>query len=318
MKAIKEIDIARMAGVSRATVSRVLNGADCVLPETSARILKIARELGFRSLRQHNIGIVIYRNSEIYSYLAMALSQLRREIGRRHWRMELFSVEDLDLLNNRNVSGVINLSHAVDFNEKWCRERSLPLVNYYLPSNHLQNIYSVYTSGRDVMEKVIGTFWRNGHRRIGYLGDNSLEIECCRLSKYYQEFCAELKRRGVDDPEKNVACTIDMGFEGAIRYLIERHVTALFITNESFGPAAAQKITQCGVRIPQDISIVTHESTGVSQYLTPAQTTVCQDYPAMAFQAMEMLELMIHGKKPAGDVALPCSIIHRDSVCAIR
>lgn len=311
--------IAAAAKVSRATVSRVLNNSPAVCPETAGKVLATARELGYRfflSRKQHSIGVILYRNAFICSYLAMALSALRSEIHQRGYRAELVSSDDLELLNERILSGVINLSHDRDLNDRWSHLNPLPLINFYLPSRHADNIYSIFTDGFAAFKLMIDYLRGFGHRKIGYLSDLAYEEEQFRTTGSFAAFCRIMRGYGERNPEDYFAGRENGELLSGIRRVCGAGVTAVIVLNESYGPLATRMIQELGYRIPDDLSVISHESSEVSQYLVPPHTTCLQNYPEMAAKALDLLEELIHGQRPADDLPISVSLIERASVAA--
>ncbi len=317
MKKITTAMVAASAGVSRATVSRVLNNSPEVFPETSERVLAAARSLGYRFPphgKRRSIGVLLYRNAFICSYLAMALSALRSEISRRGYRAELMSSDDLELLNERALSGVINLSHDRDINDRWAGLSPLPMVNFYLPSRHNDNIYSIYTDGNAAFKLMIDYLGNFGHRKIGYLSDLSFEEEQFRTTGSYAAFCRIMRDCGEPEPEQYFAGAEPGGLLPGIRRVCASGVTAVIVLNEFYGPTATRMIRELGYRIPADLSVITHEAVEVSQYLSPPHTTCLQNYPEMAEKGLDLLEELIRGQRPPGDLPVSVSLIERESV----
>lgn len=322
MKKVTSQMVADSLGLSRATVSRALNRYASVDPETSARVIRAAEKLGYRFSPRggcRTVGVILYKNAVIYSYLAMALSALRREALERRCRLELVSIDDIELLGEKVLSGVIDLSHDLSLNRRWGNLRNLPMVRYYGPGSHAENIYSVRTDGAGTMQLLIDYLRSFGHRKIGLLSDQSCEVEELeRVAAYYPHFCRIMRSHGELEPERYAAFAENGDVLPGIRRLCGSDVTALICINEAYGPRAAQIITSLGYRIPKDFSFLAHESFEVSQYLTPPHTTCLQDYPGMARAAFDLLEMMQRGQHPAHDIELPVRLIPRASVAAVR
>ncbi|MDD3154515.1 MAG: LacI family DNA-binding transcriptional regulator, partial [Victivallaceae bacterium] len=134
MKKVTSQMLADMLGLSRATVSRALNRHASVPPETVERVIRAAEATDYRFTPRggrRTYGVILYRNAVIYSYLAMTISALRLEAHRRKCQLELVSIDDLDLLGERVLSGVIDLSHDFTLNDRWGAVRTLPLIRFY-------------------------------------------------------------------------------------------------------------------------------------------------------------------------------------------
>lgn len=323
MKKVTSQMVADRLGISRATVSRALNGHVSIPQETAERVIRAAQELDYRFTPRggrRNIGVILYRNAVIYSYLTMALSAIRAEALHRNYRLELVSISDIGLLGERVLSGVIDLSHDFSLNERWGNFRNLPMVRLYGPRNHGDGIYAVHSDGPGSIQCALEYLWKRGHRRIGFLSDLPYEEETRRQLGYYPTFLQFLRERGELAPETLAAFAKKKTREvrSGIGEVCRRGVTALFCVNEAYGPRAAQIIQKLGYRIPEDISLIVIDSFEVSQYLTPPQTGIRQDYPAMARAAFDLLDLLMSGKTPASDAVVPTQLIERGSVKTIH
>lgn len=315
MKKITVRMVGAAAGVSHATVSRVLNNDPRVHPSTRVQVIEAARRLGYPLTPadgRRTIALIIF---EIYlsGYLGTLLSFLLDEISQRGYRAELISSRDLELLNSRAITGAISVSINDNLNEFWKEFSHIPLVRLNRPSCHRENIYSVNSDGIAGMELAVDYLFRHGHRRIGFLSDVSRAVEGAYTSHRYEGFCDAMRRRGVNDPEEFTFFR-DQGSFPDLRQWADRGVTVLIAAGESNGLAFAQQLNSLHIRVPEEISILSMEFPGISERLLPPHTTLSQDFRGLAREAVTLLDLLVEHKPVAGDIRVPYLLIERGSV----
>ncbi len=317
MKTVTLERVAAKAGVSRATVSRVMNNHLTVDPETAEKVLRIARELGYRlSPREgrRNIG-VLYQSLGFGNYLAMAFGALQRELFRRGYRLELVSLHNIELLNERVLSGVIDLSHDFLLNDRWEALSGLPLVRYYCPGRSRCRIGAVVEDGAECFRKLVAYLAGLGHRRIGFVSDLTEATERQRTARYLDGFVEGMHRLGEFAPERFML----FADAGSLDRLLAEGVTALIATNEGYGPRLAAELQERGVRIPEELSLITHEYDGISEFLRPKHTTYVTDYEGMAIRAIDLLERLMAGEMPPEKaIPIPYGFIERASTAYLN
>ena len=315
MKKVTVRMVGAAAGVSHATVSRVLNNDPRVHPATRAEVIAAARRLGYPLAPadgRRTIALIIFEIN-LSGYLSSLLTFLLDEISRHSYRVELISSTDLELLNSRAIAGAISVSINDRLNEIWGEFSNLPLVRLNRPSCHRENIYSVSSDGIAGMELAVDYLFRHGHRRIGFLSDVSLADERVYTSRRYEGFCDAMRRRGVSDPEKFTFFRDQEKFPDLRRW-VDRGVTALVTAGESRGLSLAQQLNSLHISVPDELSILSMEFPGISEQLIPAHTTLSQDFRGLAREAVLLLDRLIDRKPVSGDVRVPYLLIERESV----
>lgn len=312
-------NIAAAAGVSPATVSRVLNNSGLVSPEVCGRVLKVARELGGnpRSRLKLISFLVTDERFKFGDYSFRILEELRREATERGFRWQLIAADQLDILEERSVTGIISLDYRNRIAEKW-RNRAFPLVCINDAARCLDGVHSVYSAEYSGIRQAVNHLVGFGHQRIGLLqigGRNVLaskhrEEAFFQLGQVYrlrEHFFSEWGCVPIDD------CNCPTVIDGALDRLLERKITALILPGEGTVYDFVDASRRRGLLIPEELSVISWESV-VSGYLSPAMTTVEQNFPELARRAMETLEAQInHVPIPLG-TAVPYLFHPRESV----
>ena len=309
--------VAKHAGVAQSTVSLVVNNSPRVSDFTRKKVLSAARELGYimeSQKRRLLIGLIITRMREIKSYQAMMISALKEEIYKRRYRMEIICNEDIPLLNDRIVSGAISISNDPKLNEHWQNLNTIPLVRIGGVGDHLSNIYTVYPDPESNITQMFEHLWGYGHRRIGLILKLSHEQEENILEHNGEVFRRLIFERGCDNPDDFISYADKRTIDKRLDDLLAQKVTALIVIPGDTGLVISRKLNLRGLRIPQDISLITLEYSGISENWNPPLTTFLRDYPAISKHALDLLEKLISPNATACDIPVSGYIIPRESV----
>ena len=311
MKRPTQVDVARLAGVSRATVSYVINGLrDGRVPiseETRQRVLEAVHELGYepdaraqalRSGDTKTIGLIIpdIRNPHFWEY-AEGVEQEAHDSG---YHLLLSSIA-LDLeygedifkdLSRRRIDGLILASSFIGQSGEAQKtlihllKRRLPLVeisDYY-------NIDCVVSDYRAVTIEVMTHLLSLLHRRIGLIyGVAAPELAEDRLQPYQES----LQTAGLPvNHELIVRCgpTIEDGYQAALQLLqLPSRPTALIAINDLLALGALRAAADLNLRVPTDLSLVSYDDIPMAKYQVPRLTTVSKDAARSGREAVKLL-----------------------------
>jgi LacI family transcriptional regulator len=332
--AITIADVAASAGVSTATVSRVLAGLGGARPDTRQRVLKSARELGYRpsgvarSLKlrtTRTLGLIITDiGNPFFPELVRAVEEAARE--RDYGVLLCNSGEDperegayLELLAERRVDGVVIASSGVGRRHRaWLAKAPLPvvLVNCASPGVPLPTILSDNRAGAAL---AIGHLIALGHRRIAHITAPSRnEAAAERLEGARNA----LRAAGLDPAALLVAegdGHVGGGAAAAERLLeADRRLTAIFAYNDLTAIGAIRGIRGCGLRVPDDVSVVGFDDVDLAAFADPPLTTVSQATASMGRWAVAQLLDRLRGGPPTTEtVMLPVHLEIRSSTAAV-
>ncbi len=325
-------DVARRAGVSSATVSRVLSNSPHVSPETRERVLKAIEELGYRpsrvarSLRVQRSRIIGLIISDIQNPFFTALVRAVEDVAYEHDYAVFLcnSDEDIekeglyvDLMKAEHVAGVVisptreDVSRARDL-----VEAGIPVVTIdrviqglLVDSVMVDNVGAAYA----LVDHVI----RDGHTRVAAVVGVSTATTGRERYEGYKRALADhglsvdrdLIRRGL--PKEHV------GYEMTKELLSLPHrPTALFTGNNLLTLGALRAIRERGLRIPDDIALVAFDELDWMPLFDPALTVAAQPTYELGRQATELLLKRIGGwDEPPQKVVLTPTIHIRRS-CA--
>ena len=328
-------DVARRAGVSTATVSRVLSGVGRASPATHARVEAAARDLGFRpsdvarSLKRRStltFGLIVSDiENPYFPQLVKAVEDAAIGAG---YAILLCNADEnaereasyLDLLVERRVDGLIVAASTIGSRQgQWLASAPLPavLVNTATPGNELPSIVSDnhgggWAAARHLLEL--------GHRRFAYLLPPPRNLDAPdRLAGVRDALAAA----GIADASAgagadragagvggaglaigNGAPTVTGG-EAAMIALLERRPrpTAVIAYNDLMAIGAMRAIRTAGLRVPVDLSLVGFDDVAFAAYAEPALTTLHQETAEMGRWAVATLTARIRETRGEGDAA---------------
>ncbi|MGZ9221578.1 MAG: LacI family DNA-binding transcriptional regulator [Anaerolineales bacterium] len=302
-------DVAKTAGVSISTVSRVLNGKVDVASDTQDRILSVIDDLGYttnlaaRSMRSQKKNLVGLIMPDIaYPFAIEVMKGVNRAIAESEFDLLVYTTGDVrksgrasheqkyvSLLTNSISDGVIIVAPvAGEFNIDAPIVSIDPLAsNPNYPSVHATN----YQGSMEAMEYLLGL----GHKRIGFIsGRAELESSNRRLMGYR----ASLEKAGIPIDEKLIASgdyTTDTGVICTRALLaLQNPPTAIFASNDQMAMGVFQVAQELGMHIPDDLSVIGFDNITESKYM--GLTTVDQFISEMGFVATQMLIKLINGE----------------------
>ncbi len=328
-------DVAKKAGVSIMTVSRVINGIKGKVSEkTRQKVLQIVKELNYypnsvgRALhgsKLKTIGVVsplvtagIVLENPFYYELMMGIEDTCTEKGFDVMISTRKRLKHSDYLRNyyeRKVDGVIIIApdiHTIDFDT--IEKDNVPVILIGERTTH--NISYVDADNENGGFIAVEYLYNKGHRKIGILTGNQLMRNSIdRLNgfvKAMKHFNLEIRNEWI----LNGNFTYNDGIECAKTLLKQKELpTAVFCSNDLSALGFLNEIKKHGVRIPEDISIIGFDNIYASQYSTPPLTTIKQPIIEMGRAAAELLLTKINNKDLISQGRIfPVNIVERESV----
>ncbi len=335
-KRVTSLDVAKRAGVSRTTVSFVLNKTSHqqISPETVLRVQQAAEELGYvpdesaRALvsrRAQSIGLIFSRPTVRISsdiFLNQVVVGLLDVVHANQMRLLLDVVEDLDekntyvnLVKSRRVDGII--LNGPRFDEQaldYLAENDFPTVIVgSLPQSHFCSVdVDNVAAARTAVEHLIHL----GHRQIACITNAQAPFTAAihRLTGYRQAlenaglpYSADQVRFGNFDPQSGYTQMKSL-LAGPVR------PTAVFVASDVVAYGAISAIHEHGLSIPGDIALVGFDDVPMSNFISPSLTTIRLPATELAVKAGELLLDLIQGKpQEPCQVLLPTELIIRQS-----
>jgi LacI family transcriptional regulator len=302
-------DVARRAGVSVSTVSRVLNRKVDVASETQDRVTAVIAELGYtsslaarsmRSRRKNMVGLVVPDIGWPYSIEIM--KGINRAITELPFDLLLYTTGDVmksgtalheqhyvSLLNNSLTDGVIIVaSAAAEFTTDAPIVSVDPhMINPKYPSVQGRNYHGAWDATNYLLSL--------GHRRIAFIGGRPEIASAWRRLDAYRD---ALRNAGVELDESLSApgdFTTPTGRQRALELLtMDNPPTAIFASNDQSAIGVFQAAEELGLDIPEDVSVVGFDNIAEAKYL--GLTTVDQFLADMGYVAAQMLLKLINNE----------------------
>ena len=304
--------VAKKAGVSVATISRVLNHPDAVAPDTKERILNIMESLDYtpnwfaRGLKLNRTGVIALLIPEILDLGYMEIAKGVEDVAhQKNYNIMLCTTEEdgnkekgyIENFMARNVDGIILVSSFLKKNDLEQMKKQDISVVLIGRSDELTGENLVYTDYKIAAGEAVKHMVEIGHRKIGMICGNRPKIE--NMDKL-EGFRKTLTDEGLSyQPEHIVEeeNSIEGGYLGASKLLnLKDRPEAIFVTSDMMAIGAMEKIKQTGLKIPQDIAVVGFDNLKISGYVEPKLTTVAKPMYRMGLVAARLLFDLMEGE----------------------
>ncbi|QNP68796.1 LacI family DNA-binding transcriptional regulator [Streptomyces roseirectus] len=326
-------DVAREAGVSRGTVSRVLNGGHYVSPSAQEAVNAAIRKTGYvvnrhaRSLitgRSDSVGFLLTEPQERFfedPNFNVLLSNCTQALAAHDIPLLLMLAGTEDerrritrYITAGHVDGVLLVSsHSGDRVAEELRAAGVPLVQCGKPMGLRSKVSYVAADDRDGARDMVRHLLSLGRRRIGVVsGPLDTPGGVDRLAGYKEiltEAGVGIDERLIVDGDYSRAS----GEAGAERLLAQApDLDAMFVASDLMAQGALAALKRAGRRVPEDVSVGGFDDSAAALEATPALTTVRQPYDRISTEMVRVLLAQIGGEDPAA-VILPTELVKRDS-----
>lgn len=324
--------VAALAGVSRSTVSRVINDSPKVTPEALAAVNAAIEQLGYvpnraaRSLasrRTQSIALVIPENTAKFfadPYFASVIQGAAMRLSATNYTLTLLIASETDPEKTRrylqagNVDGALILSHHSDDRSYVALSRQLPVVFGGRPARHDDGPDPVYVdvdntaAARSVTQLLLDA----GRRRIATVaGPTNMTAGLDRLAGW----TAALEAVGMPtDLVEHGDFTPASGADAMERLLARGEpFDGLFAASAQMADGALSVLRSRGIEIPRDLGVVTFDDDYFAQRATPPLSTVDQEEGEVGRTMAELLMQLIEGEDVPRITMMPTSLIRRAS-----
>jgi LacI family transcriptional regulator len=331
-KAITIQDVAKAAGVSISTVSRVLNDKDDVAASTYEHVQEIIQELGYtsnlaaRSMRSHKknlIGLVVPDIGFPYSIEIM--KGVNRAVAGSSFDLLVYTTGEIykegtvsreqyyvSLLNNSLTDGVIIVASAA---AEFVTDAPIIAVDPHLVNPNYPSVQGTnYKGAVEAVEHLLSL----GHTRIAFIcGRPEIGSAIKRLNGYKDS----LTQAGVEISEDLIIpgdFSTESGYSAARKLLsYEDPPTAIFASNDQTALGVFQAAEELGVGIPDDLSLVGFDN--ISEARSLGLTTIDQKLPDMGYTAVQMLFKLIAGERLKSEIyRMETNLIERSSTRSLK
>lgn len=309
------IEVAEKAGVSIATVSRVVNGSDAVKSDTRQKVQKVidemnyvpyaaaVRELAEKELSARNvrdIGVIL---PSIYNkFFAEVLEGIEHSLRHESYFLMLNCARNnaeremqcIRTMVNRKVSGIIILSpNTKDFDEAFYREmvQEVPMVfvNAYFKipgASYVENDEELGT------QEAVRYLFNLGHKKIllvSGINSDSYTIKEEAFKEIMKQERTHTESYIVNVEAGNSMETADLTMEILLEEIPKTDATAILCCNDLMAVGALNACKQLNKKVPEDISIIGYDNTAIANIVTPKLTSVDQNMFQLGRNAAKIL-----------------------------
>ncbi len=323
MKQVNGRDVAKAAGVSQSTVSRVMNSDARIGHDTRCRVLAAARELGYDmrpASGRWSVGVLFgFSAHDANGYYAELFAAVFQEIEKRGLHLEAiwkkFNMEN----EPRPIRGLLILSNPEP--QTLTQYYPLPIVWINGKSDHLHNICSCNVDSKASLNLAIRHLRELGHRDIRFLSLEGRDAEEKKLTHRWESFLALMRDYGVESPERQ-GIFLDQNSPdamlSAVRNAVNDGCTAFICVNSRHTLQLNAALHTLRISVPDDVSVIDWEFDGVSAYLDPPRTALGVNFAGLARRALDMLTTMVEKHTTPPDALVSSILIRRKSCAAPR
>ena len=318
-------DVARLAGVSHQTVSRVLNEHPNVRPLTRERVLDAIRELAYRpnaaaralvTRRTHTLGVISI-DSTLYGP-AMMLDGIERAAQHGYFVL----IASLPALDRRSMMETVDrfLGHAVEGIIVIAPQTSAVAALSHVPPEMplvavgcgtrapLTSVAVDNAAGADTATRYLLDL---GHETVYHVAGPSSWLDARERTDGWR---AALREAGAPEPELiSGDWSARSGYETGQKLARMTDVTAVFCSNDTIALGLIRALSEAGRRVPEDVSVVGFDDVPESGYFLPPLTTVRQDFSELGRRALASLVDRISGGGTGSHVRVPPEFVVRAS-----
>lgn len=325
-------DVARLAGVSHQTVSRVINGGDRVAPDTRARVEDAMRLLDYRPSsvaralvtgRSRTVGVIGF-NTTLYGP-ASTLFGIERAAYEASYLTSVVTMPDLDRdsvlraserLRQHNVGGILALAPHQEAIAAVARlAAQMPVVCVEAgPESDVASVQVDQRGGaRAVTEHLLGL----GHRNVLHIaGPRHWQEAEVRLAEWRDTM---LEAGIAAAPPVFGDWSSESGYRLGVEVARQPEVTAVFCSNDQMALGLMRALAEAGRDVPRDVSVVGFDATPESAYFNPPLTTVRQNFIEVGRQGFNLLRRLIDHQQPVDSrLMIPFELIVRQSSAPVR
>lgn len=329
-------DIAARCNVAVSTVSRVLNNHPDVSEQTRERVLAAVQDLHYvpnksaqdlAASQSDSIGLVV-RGAE-NPFFTGVIRAIEKSCAEANYTMVLHQIatgadeisEAAALARSKRLRGLIMLGGRYNYTKKEISKLDVPFVCCTY-TNHFGDLdrnafSSVSINDRAEAYRAVKGLIDQGHRRIAILLDSIHDHSISE--RRYKGYCEALSEAGIPLDESLIIETVDFTMEAAFNATSEflnrtRDVTAIFSVADSMAIAAMKALSNAGISIPDDCSILAIDGIEMSLYTVPTLTTLAQPQATLGSEAVRILVQVLNGDITSDHVRLETTLRSGGSV----
>ncbi|GEN56829.1 LacI family transcriptional regulator [Halolactibacillus alkaliphilus] len=308
-------DIAKLAGVSPATVSRVMNNNGYVKDEKREAVLKVIKEVDYqpnsiakslKNQKSHMLGVIVPKiSTETASRVVSGVT----EVAKAHGYQVLIANTDLDIeeeinylkfLSNKSVDGIVMMGTEItDRHLEVMDKLTVPIV---ILGQEVFGYTSIIHNDYEASYQMTAYLISQGHKAIAFIGVSEKDKAVGVIRKNGYLDC--IKDHGLEVDEELMAIgdfDIDTGYQMMNKVLEKKIPTAVYAVTDHLAIGATHALLDKGYRVPEDVSVVGIGDIKLAEYLNPPLTTVHYTFKTSGKMAAEVVFDLIHRVRTKGE-----------------
>ncbi|SDX48098.1 transcriptional regulator, LacI family [Arthrobacter sp. cf158] len=322
-------DVAKLAGVSHQTVSRVLNNHPNVSGKTKERVEEAIASLGYRrntaarslvTRRSRTIGVLACETGQFGpANTLLGVEQAGREAGYFVSIANLREVTSASVndaiahFRNQSVDGIVILVPHPDVLAA-LRDVEVPVPIVAVGAGAGNQLKGASLDQRLGARLAVEHLIALGHRHIAHISGPTHWIDAAERIKGWQE---ALGSAGLEpDVLLQGAWDAASGYRAGLELLKHRGVTAVFVANDQMAVGVLRAVQEAGLRVPGEISVVGYDDQPEAEFFMPPLTTVRQDFEELGRRCMEAVLQQLDGDGGTGDQIVSPRLVVRSTTAA--
>ncbi|MFB5190626.1 LacI family DNA-binding transcriptional regulator [Alicyclobacillus fastidiosus] len=327
-------DIAREANTSESTVSRVLSGDHTfsVANETRSRILKIADRLNYRVNRRRegsqsnlakSIGVVQFWDKQVCDHWDQFFLSIRSGVERELTNLGLGAqgirmyYRNDSLMDIHQLDGVIVIGEDTGFGpDIYAGTDNVVFIDCESAIDQYDSVVIDYTRAT---REALTYLFALGHRDIGFIGGKQLVARSNERLNAFEHFMQERELLRPANVRVSDSWMVNDGYE-AMKQVIQSEAmpTAFFIASDLLAIGAMRALSEAGISVPEDVSIVGFNDIEMAQFISPPLTTIKVDTETMGRLAAKLLRDRFNGRDVAVTLTVSTQLVIRGTCSAPR
>ena len=329
-------EIAKLAGVSKSTVSRVINDSEHVSDQAREKVKEVIKETGYvpnslaKNLKRNKtdtIGVVLPKiNTSTFSSAVEGISNIMYQNGYNLLLTNTkLNIKDeityLKLLKEKRVRGIIFFATEIrDEHLEVLEKIDIPIVIVGQDSSQVLEHPCVIQDDFNAASSIVNYLVEHGHQKIAYIGVKENDVAVGQLRK--KAYLKVLSENDLKINEKYIYqgnFSIESGYHGIKKIIESSEIlpTAVFAVTDRLALGAIKFLKDNGYQIPADISIVGIGNSDISPWVVPEITTINYNHVKTGEKASEILLNSLEGKTNKKKEIMDYQIIERNSVKTI-
>jgi LacI family transcriptional regulator len=323
MKTLTIKDIARLAGVGVSTVSRALNNYPDVNEETKLKILEIVEKYNYfpnanaKNLKQsvtNNVSIVVKGTAN--PFFEVIIEQMQHDLERRGYNALVNYIDErsdeikeaTQLYNEKKLEGIIFLGGTAGRFAKELSKFLIPCVvsTVFVPLPEDGNKACVCVDDKAAAAMAIDYLISLGHTNIAMIGGERGNNDGIDLR--YEGAIESFRKKGLTFDDKyyiESKFSLDEAYKAMSELLVPNTpITAVFAMSDIMAIGAAKAVTDAGLSVPGDISIIGYDGIDMSYFYNPSLATIKQPAKEIAKESVDILVNNINGDEVKSNLIL--------------